>query len=268
MECRLFFNFHLLKRIMKKVSSWCVIGLFALIFQFCTQPSELDEPTKISPNDRTKARIYPNIYYISIAENGVEDAEYPQFEQKFKSSKIEIFVDTLYPTPLIWFKVYLERKRFEYHDKEFHRLKIKSLNFNIDSFPILGVPLPLKMSNSSNSWLKINLARGPKNNYDTIIDPTVEPNYFEIGFIYNKSYREIWANGYGKIFSQRFTLSQRDTTVVDSVLKTRYDTVWINNNPHIKKVEYWEIKEIKLKIEEITSFPDSLMLSFKFRLKY
>lgn len=268
MVCQLFFNFNLMEKYMKKILFWLVAGSFLWLFQSCVQPSELDEPTKVSTNDRAKMRIYPNIYYVSLAENGVEDLEYSQLEEKFSCNKIEIFVDTLYPTPLIWFKIYLEKKKFEYNNREFSRLKIKSLNFNIDSFPILGIPLLLKKSNSPNSWVKVNLARGPKNTFDTIIDPSAEPNYFEIGFTYNKPYREIWANGYGKIYSQRFSLVQRDTIVVDSVLKTRFDTVWVDNKPQIKKVEYWEVKEIRLKIDEITKHPDSLILNFKFRLKY
>jgi hypothetical protein len=46
------------------------------------------------------------------------------------------------------------------------------------------------------------------------------------------------------------------------------DTVWVNDKPIVKEVEYWEKKEIKLKIEETTAIPDSLILNFKFRMKY
>ncbi len=251
----------------KFILIWFVIT--SLLLQFCTQPSDLNEPTKVTPTDRIKARIYPQIYYISIAENGVENQQYSNIEKTYyETMKTDISIDTLYQTPLIWFKVNLERKHFEYQERGFRRLTIKNINFNIDSFPILGIPLDLISKEFPKSWIKINLARGPKMYFDTIVDPTTYPNYFEIGFSLNKPFREIWAIGYGKIYNKRFALIKRDTIVVDSVLKSRYDTVWIDNKPYVKKVDYWERKEIKLQIEEITPFPDSLLLNFKFRLKY
>lgn len=243
--------------------------LFITLFQFCTQPSDLEEPTKATPTDRLKTRIYPQIYFLSISENGVENQQFPNLEKSFfETRKTEISVDTLYPTPLIWFKVNLEKAHFQYNERGFKRLTIKSINFNIDSFPIVGIPMQLKTQRFPKSWIKLNIARGPKYNFDTLVDPSIEPNFFEIGFTLNKPYREIWATGFGKIYSQRFSLVKRDTTVIDSVLKTRYDTIWIDNKPYIKKIDYWEVKEIKLQIEEITPFPDSLLLNFKFRLKY
>lgn len=240
-----------------------------VLFQFCTQPSELDEPTKVTPTDRLKTRIYPQIFYLSISENGVENQQFSNFEKNYyETRKTEISVDTLYPTPLIWFKVNLEKTHFQYNERGFRRLTIKSINFNIDSFPVVGIPLQLNSQRFPKSWIKLNIARGPKSSFDTLVDPSNEPNFFEIGFTLNKPYREIWATGYGKIYSTRFALVKRDTIVTDSVLKTRYDTVWIDNRPYVKKVDYWEVKEIRMQIEEITPFPDSLLLNFKFRLKY
>lgn len=255
---------------MKRKFILLVIITIGFTLQFCTQPSDLNDPVKVTPKDRMKARIYPQIYYISIGENGVETQDYNNFgkERHFETNKVEISVDTLSQIPFIWFKVNLERKHASQDEQNIRRLSIKNININIDSFPVLGVPLKLNKREFPKSWLKLTLARGPKRNFDTIVDPSVEPNNFEIGFTLNKPYREIWANGYGKIYDTRFALVKRDTTVIDSVLKTKWDTVWVNGKPYIKKVEYWEIKEIKLQIEEITPFPDSLLLNFKFRLKY
>ncbi|MCX7907910.1 MAG: hypothetical protein N2560_00100 [Ignavibacteria bacterium] len=254
---------------MKRKFILIVIVFITLSLQFCTQPSELDDPVVAKPTDRMKARIYPQIYYISIGENGVVNEQFTNVEKgAFEPRKAEISVDTLSQTPLVWFKLNLERKHFEYQEKGSRRLTIKSINFNIDSFPIVGFPLPFRTFESPKSWIKVNLARGPKKDFDTIVDPTIKPNYFEIGFNYNKRFREIWALGYGKIYNTRYALTKRDTTVIDSILKTRYDTIWIDNKPYVKKVDYWEVKVIKLQIEEITPFPDSLLLNFKIRLKY
>ncbi len=254
-----------------KVHIILLLVILGLTLQFCTQPSELSDPVKVTPTDKIKARIYPQIYYFSIGENGVETSDYTNInkEQHFEAKKTEISVDTLSQTPYIWFKLNLERKGVEQREKEFRRLFIKNFNFNIDSFPVIGVPLKLSSKEFPKSWIKLTLARGPKKGtgYYNRIHLLIQTN-FEIGFTLNKPYREIWATGYGKIFNTRFALIKRDTTVVDSVLKTRWDTVWVDNKPHIRRVDYWEKKEIKLQIEEITSFPDSLILNFKFRLKY
>jgi hypothetical protein len=243
--------------------------LLALGLQFCSQPSELSDPVKVTPKDREKVRIRPEIYYISIGENGIETQDYVNIKKEhFETTKIEISVDTLYPTPIIWFKVNIEREGMNENPKEFRRLSLRNINFNIDSFPVMGIPLQLKETDFPKSWVKVKLARGPKKDFDSIIDPSRSPNYFELGFTLNKPFREIWATGYGKIYNTRYSLTKRDTTVVDSVLKTKYDTVWIDGKPYVKKVEYWDVKEIKLQIEEITPFPDSLLLNFKLRLKY
>ncbi len=259
-----------MKEIMKSKFILLVIVAFGLTLQFCTQPSELDDPVKVTPTDKMKARIYPQIFFISIGENGVETQDYSNLgkERNFETNKVDISVDTLSQTPFIWFKLNLERKNEPNNDKEFHRVRIKNINFNIDSFPVLGIPLKLASNEFKKNWIKLTIARGPKKDFDTIIDPSIEPNHFEIGFTLNKPFREIWANGYGKIFTTRFALIKRDTIVVDSVLKTRWDTVWIDNKPYIKKVEYWEVEKIKLQIQEITPSPDSLLMNFKFRLKY
>lgn len=265
MEYLLFSNFKEMKRFTLIV----VLLILPFIFGSCSAPSELEGPVKITPKDREKAFIRPEISYFSFGENGVEESYfyYDIANVKFERRKSEIFVDTLTQPPRIWFRVMLSRKQ-NYIDGNVSRIRIREYSFNLDSFPILGIPTILKSFEYPKSWVKFVLQRGPKNSQDTLVDPCSFPNSLEINSSLNKAYREIWLTGYGKIFNYRFETIFRDTTVVDSVKKLRWDTVWVENKPIIKQVEYWEKKEIKLKIEETTTIPDSLILNFKFRMKY
>jgi len=265
MEYQLFFS-------VLKIRKFILIALLValpLIFGSCSPPTELDGPVKITPKDREKAFIRPEISYFSFSENGVEESsfDYDNKEKFFLTGKTQIYVDTLTQPPRIWFRVMLYRNR-KHSDEKVRRISIREYNFNLDSFPVLGIPLSLRLNEYPRSWVKLMLRRGPKDSQDTLVDPCSFPNSLEINCSLNKPYREIWLTGYGKIFDSRFETIFRDTTVIDSVKKTRLDTVWVNDKPIVKEVEYWEKKEIKLKIEETTAIPDSLILNFKFRMKY
>ncbi len=263
MESRLFFKLKVLK---KKLTILILVS-FVLSFQYCSPPTGLDTPIKITPKEREKTFIRPQVSFFSFEENGVEQNYYNFNPNHFKIEKVEIFVDTLIQPPRIWFRLMTEKEN-KGKMGDHWRIFIKSFNFNIDSFPVLGIPLNIKTGEYLNTWIKFLLRRGAKESYDTLIDPCKLPNSFEINFSLNKPYREIWATGYSKLYNTRFETILRDTTIIDSVKKYRWDTTWIDNQPVIKKEEYWEKKEIKMKIEEITPFPDSLILNFKFRMKY
>lgn len=263
MESRLFSKIKMLKN---KLTILFLVS-FVLLFEHCSSPTELNTPIKVTPKEREKTFIRPQVSYFSFEENGVEQSFYSFKHNQFEIKKSEIFVDTLTQPPRIWFRLIVEKEKNGMMDNNW-RISIKSFNFNIDSFPVLGIPLNIQTKEYPNTWIKFLLHRGKKESYDTLVDPCKLPNSFEINFSLNKPYREIWATGYSKLYNTRFETILRDTTIVDSVKKYRWDTTWVDNQPILKKVEYWEKKEIKMKIEEITPFPDSLILNFKFRMKY
>lgn len=239
-----------------------IFAILGLLFS-CSAPSDLDVNKRIEPVDPMKVRVYPTIREVIIEENGNQINNVSRIN--FEISKSDIAIDTLKNPPLIWMKIVLERKGHF----ESRRLALKSINLVLDSFPITGLPYSFSQNfNFYQNWAKIKIQRGPKKDFDTLIDVSKNPNYFEMGIILNKQLHEILANGYGKIYDRRFTISRHDTVVFDSVLKVHYDTIWIYGKPVIKKEEYWEVKEIRLEQEEVTPFADSLILNFKIRMKY
>lgn len=247
---------------MKKNFMLLILGVFALLYS-CSSPSDLDVNKRIEPVDPSKVRVFPTIREISIEENGNQINSMGR--KTFEITKSEIVVDTIKNPPLIWMQVVLERKE----PNEFRRLTLRSVNLKLDSFLMTGLPYSFALDYYKNRcWAKIKIQRGPKKNFDTLVDVNKYPNYFEMAVVLNKNLREILANGYGKIYDRRFTVSRRDTIVYDSVLKVRYDTIWVHDKPIIKKEEYWEVKEIHLEQEEVTPYSDSLLINFKIRMKY
>lgn len=246
----------------KNIFLLSILGVFALLYS-CSSPSDLDVNKRIEPVDPSKVRVFPIIREITIEENGNQVNS--MRNQNFEISKSEIVVDTIKNPPLIWMQVVLERKEYS----KFRRLALRSVNLKLDSFLMTGLPYSFAQdSYITKCWAKIKIQRGPKKDFDTLIDVNKNPNYFEMSVILNKNLHEILANGYGKIYDRRFTVSRRDTVVFDSILKVRYDTIWVHDYPIIKKEEYWEIKELHLEQEEVIPFADSLIINFKIRMKY
>ncbi|MCX7879157.1 MAG: hypothetical protein N2517_00660 [Ignavibacteria bacterium] len=237
----------------------------------CSGPVDIETPRRVTPVDRNQAFIRPRITMIVFDENGAPNPYFsfaePEKQRDLLIKKHEILVDTLVSPSRIWFRYiveHIDKKKLSRNQ----RLTIYGMNFNFDSLPITGVPISFTNGKSKTSWVKFLLNRGRKDNFDTIIDPTLPPNSFEIDFILNKAQREVWARGYTKIYDKRFTVVFRDTTVIDSVKKIKYDTIWVGTERIIKEIEYWEKNEIKLRIEEITSYPDSLFVNFRFKMRY
>lgn len=254
---------EIMGRIMKSLKYLVFICFSFYLLLSCSSPSELDVNKRIEPVDPFKVRIFPTIREVIVEENGNQISS-PN-SNNFEISKSEIVIDTLKNPPLIWMRVILERKG----NYESRRLSLRSINLNLDSFSITGLPYSFSQSLFSNFyWAKIKIQRGPKKYFDTLIDICRSPNYFEIAIVLNKQMREVFANAYGKILDKRFTISRRDTVVFDSVLVVHYDTIWVYGKPVIKKEERWEVKEIHLVQEEVTPFADSLILNFKIRMKF
>lgn len=248
---------------MKKNFCLLLILVFCVFIDSCSSPSDLDVNKRIEPVDPSKVRVFPIIREITIEENGNQINS--MGSKNFEITKSEIVVDTIKNPPLIWMQVVLERKEHN----EFRRLALRSINLKLDSFLMTGLPYSFAQDSYKNKcWAKIKIQRGSKKDFDTLIDVNKYPNYFEMSVVLNKNLHEILANGYGKIYDRRFTISRRDTVVFDSVLKVEYDTIWVDGKPIIKKEEHWEVKEIHLEHEEVTPFADSLIMNFKIRMKY
>ncbi|MGQ9819775.1 MAG: hypothetical protein ACUVQ1_07625 [Candidatus Kapaibacteriales bacterium] len=248
---------------MKRSFFWFLkLAIFIWVIS-CSSPSDLDVNKRIEPVDPSKVRVFPIIRDVIIEENGNQTNI--SGGRNLEITKSEIVVDTIKNPPMIWMQIVLERKDYN----EFRRLSFRSINLKLDSFLVTGLPYSFAEKAYKNKcWAKIKIQRGPKNDFDTLIDINRTPNYFEMSVVWNKNLHEILANGYGKIYDRRFTVSRRDTIVFDSVLKVYYDTIWLDNKPIIKKEEHWEVKEIHLVREEVTPYADSLILSFKIRMKY
>lgn len=223
----------------------------------CSSPADLDTPTKTTPVDKNQAMVRPKVSQITMEQNGAVT--------EFEVEKYKIVVDTFETPARIWLNLSAKVKEKGRHQ----RFGVKSFVINVDSFPVGD--LPFNFYNNTiyrNCWTKFLLNRGEQSKFDTLVDASSAPNYFELSFAHKPSYREFWANGYAKIYGKRFTVAERDTIVKDSVLKVRYDTVYVDNKMVIKKEEYWDVHEIKMKIEEITPFLDSLFINLKIRMKY
>ncbi len=240
-----------------RVLKFILLFLLVIVMFSCSSPADLDTPTKTTPLDRSQVLVKPKVSQITMEQNGTVT--------EFEVEKYKIVVDTLETTARIWLNLSAKVKEREHH----RRFGIKSFVINVDSFPV--GELPFNFYNNTtyrNCWIKFLLNRGERSKFDTLVDASSAPNYFELSFMHKRSYREFWGNGYAKIYGKRFTVAERDTIVKDSVLKVRYDTVYIDNKMVIKKEEYWDVREIKMKVEETTPFPDSLFINLKIRMKY
>lgn len=223
----------------------------------CSSPADLDTPTKTTPLDKNQAMVRPKVSQITMEQNGAVT--------EFEVEKYKIVADTFETPARIWFNLSAKVKGKEHSQ----RFRIKSFVINVDSFPV-GDP-PFNFYDNviyRNCWIKFLLNRGERSSFDTLVDASLKPNYFELSFTHKRPYREFWGNGYAKIYGKRFTITERDTIVKDSVLKVRYDTTYVDNKMVIKKEEYWDVHEIKMRIEETTPFPDSLFINLKIRMKY
>ncbi len=232
----------------------CVAFIYA-----CSSPADLDTPTKNTPVDEDAAMIRPKISQISFEQNGVVT--------ELEIEKSGIVIDTFKRPSRIWLN--LSAKDKEWEERDYSKMfRIKSLIMYMDSMPITGSLISSYDTDYRKCWVKFLLNRGEKSKFDTLVDASTKPNYFEVNITHNSFYREFWVNSYAKIYDKRFSVAERDTIVKDSVLKERYDTVYIDNKMVIKKEKYWDIREIKLKLEEISNFPDSLIVNLKIKMKY
>ncbi len=247
--------------------AYLVGALLLVLLTFCSNPVDIETPRKKTPVDPKEALVIPRISQVVIEENGEEIRSNNLLgDEVFSVEKSEIYVDTLSKPARMWLKLSIKIKKKG--RENLRRLHLKGILINLDSLPILNSPLMITNSRFTGSWAKVLLHRSEKEELDTTVDLTKTPNYYEISLSHNPLYREFWATNYFRIYDKYYARIVRDSVVRDSVLKYRYDTTFVDDKPVIKKVEYWEVKEIRIKVEELTGYPDSIFVNFKIRMKY
>ncbi|MCX7736647.1 MAG: hypothetical protein N2319_08020 [Candidatus Kapabacteria bacterium] len=218
------------------------IFLISLLLWSCSSPMDLDTPKEKRLVGNPPAKVFPKINTILLEENGIA--------REFVAKDYSIAVDTSKDIPLIWMNFLLDSYD---NKKSTERISINNINFRIDSTQLTGQPIKI-VPNIINPtcWAKYTINRGLNIQSDTTINSGDSKNITELSFSYNKSRKEIWAYIYSKIYDHKVWKEQKDTVV--------YDTTWVGGVPNIK--------EIRLRLEEIRTKQDSLFLNTKLLLKY
>ncbi len=218
------------------------IFFISFLLWSCSSPMDLDTPKDKRLVGNPPAKIYPKINSISLEENGIQ--------RDFIAKDYFIAIDTSNEIPLIWLNLFLDSYD---NRKSTERISINSINIRVDSTQLSGQPFKMipELSNTP-CWAKFFINRGLNIQSDTTIYSGDGKNISELSFSYNKSKKEVWAYLYSKIYDKKIWKEQKDTVV--------YDTTWVGGVPNVK--------EIRLRIEEIRSKQDSLFLNTKIHLKY
>lgn len=219
-----------------------ILATISFMLWSCSSPMDLDTIKDKRLVGDSPAKIYPKINSILLEENGIQ--------RDFIAKDYFIAIDTTYEIPLIWLNLALDSYD---NKKSSERISINGINIRVDSAQLSGQPFKIipELSNIP-CWAKFFINRGLNIQSDTTINSGDEKNISELSFSYNKAKKEIWAYLYSKIYDQKIWREQKDTVV--------YDTTWVDGNPNIK--------EIRLRLEEIRSKQDSLFLNTKIHLKY
>ncbi len=219
-----------------------VISFIFILLWSCSSPMDLDTPKERKLLGNQNSKIYPTINTILLEENGIA--------REFFAKNYSISVDTSKEIPLIWFNISLASND---NIKSTERISINSIELRVDSTQISGQPMKIIPQPGYNvCWAKFSINRGLNIKSDTTINSGEDKNITELSFSYNKPKKEIWAYLYSKIYDYKVWKEQKDTVV--------YDTTWVGGVPNIK--------EIRLRLEEIRTKQDSLFLNTKIQLKY
>lgn len=228
---------------MKMESLKIVTSLLIIFFLWsCSSPMDLDTPKEKRLIGNTPSKIYPKINSILLEENGIA--------REFFAKEYFIAIDTTLDIPLIWLNLILDSYD---NRKSTERISINNIMIRVDSTQLWGQPLKIipDLSNTA-CWAKFTINRGLNIESDTTINSGDEKNITELSFSYNKAKKEIWAYLYTKIYDYKVCKEQKDTVF--------YDTTWVGGVP--------DIREIRLRLEEIRTKQDSLFLNTKIHLKY
>lgn len=231
------------------------IFLIALIYS-CTSPVDIDTSRKVKAVN--VPHVVPECTQVDFEQNGVQNS----------LSLLGVYseLDTSGTVPVLWLYMSVVSKPSASNNND--RINLGQLEFKLDSIPLNGIPVSLNSLLKSNAWAKFSLSRGLNTKSDTTMTIGADRNVFEISFDYNKIKSEITSVFNSKIYDYKVWIERSDTVIRDSVKVLRFDTTWVDNKMKIK--EYWtyEVKEVKLTIENEKRCKDSLTLNGKFLLKF